>query len=194
MQGVVDKLKSLCPIATFVTSKQVGPLHHTRQLAGQLCLVPNCLVCLVLPNQSLTGADFCKRAAVMLMLGLLQGHIYLEVSGSGVHMATELQGLAVLPEAMAATANALTYGLVLVQPPACNGGVLCQWHALWCKHASKLKQSAGAGCGLGRHCLSAACCTAAWLALCRLPRHVLHKLSNVTHSTLLLCHLPNNCA
>ena len=93
------------------------------QLAGQLCLVPKCLV---LPNHSLTGADLCKRAAVMLMLGPLQGHIYLEVSGPGVHMATELQGLAVLPEAMAATANALTYELVLVQSSACDAGVLCQ--------------------------------------------------------------------
>ena len=82
------------------------------QLAGQLCLM-HCY--LVLPDQWLTDADSCGRAAVMpQILGLLQGHIYLEVSGSGVHMATELQGLAVLPEAMAATANALTYELVLV--------------------------------------------------------------------------------
>ena len=38
----------------------------------------------------------------------VQGHIYLEVSGSGVHMATELQGLVVLPQAMANTASELT--------------------------------------------------------------------------------------
>ena len=44
----------------------------------------------------------------MTHVGPVQGNIYLEVSGAGVHMATELQGLTVLPAAAAQTANNLT--------------------------------------------------------------------------------------
>ena len=50
----------------------------------------------------------------------VQGHIYLEVSGSGVHMATELQGLVVLPQAMAETASELTCVPAACQHP-CAG-------------------------------------------------------------------------